>query len=108
MLIAEYLTLVKYIGLNEHLRLDDPSLPQPTVADFARANFLAARCMIELPKDTWNDVLNLVKQDNWTNSVFAMVKMLREVNFRDWALMDEQFVRHAPGIHRPGRRACSP
>lgn len=69
-LIAEYVTLAKSLML-------DKKKGVPTFADFARANALATMCMIELPTDVWQQVIDAIKSPTWLG-VFELTEKLRE------------------------------
>lgn len=56
-LIAEYLGVAKNLG------------PGSTASDYARANGLALRCMIELPSSVWERVLRAVVSPTWQGAL---------------------------------------
>lgn len=70
-LIAEYVTLAKSLML-------DKKKAVPTFADFARANALATQCMIELPTDVWQQVIDAIKSPTW-EGVFILMERLRAI-----------------------------
>lgn len=91
-LVAEYLTLAK------SLNLDNPDLPKPTFADYARANALAAQCMIELPGDVWRRVLLAQLSPDWGGIYDWVVEMRRESHPGEPLDPQAEFVVLGPGL----------
>lgn len=102
-LIAEYLALAK------SLNLDNPELPKPTFADYARANALATQCMIELPIDVWRRVLVAQMSPDW-RGVYAWIVEMREEKHPGRPLDPQtEFVVLGPGLGKPeAKRANNP
>lgn len=83
-LITEYVALAMNLG------------PQSSAADYARANGLALRCMIELPAALWKRTLKAIVGPSWQSAIELALELRREVQPDD-PLTSEHAVFHAPG-----------